>query len=143
MNFHSKSSEFKRMHSFHFSLLRLKLIGFLSVLFYSSLVSAAQVTLAWDANTEPDLAGYMIYYGFATRAYDYVVDVGDQTTFTLSGLEDGHTYYFAVTAYDTEDLESDFSNEVTKNFEFDNQPLTADAGPDQTVDEGVMVMQAA
>jgi len=61
----------------------------------------------------------------------------------FQGLEDGHKYYFAVTAYDTEDLESDFSNEVTKNFEFDNQPLTADAGPDQTVDEGVMVMQAA
>ena len=139
MNFHSKSSEFKRIHSFHFSLLNLKLVAFLSFLFYSSLVSAAQVTLSWDANTEPDLAGYMIYYGFATRAYDYVVNVGDQTTFTLSGLEDGHTYYFAVTAYDAEDLESDFSNEVTKNFEFDNQPPTADAGPDQTVDEGVIV----
>jgi hypothetical protein len=139
MSFPSKSREFKKIHSFQSSLLSLKLVAFLSVLFYSNLVSAAQVTLAWDANTDPDLAGYMIYYGFATRAYDYVVDVGDQTTFTLSGLEDGHTYYFALTAYDTEDLESDFSNEVTKNFEFDNQPPTADAGPDQTVDEGVIV----
>ena len=139
MSFPSKSREFKKTHSFQSSLLSLKLVVFLSVLFYSNLVSAAQVTLAWDANTDPDLAGYMIYYGFATRAYDYVVDVGDQTAFTLSGLEDGHTYYFALTAYDTEDLESDFSNEVTKNFEFDNQPPTADAGPDQTVDEGVIV----
>ena len=139
MSFPTKSKQFKKIHSFQSSLLSLKLVAFLSVLFYSNLVSAAEVALAWDANTDPDVAGYMIYYGFATRAYDYVVDVGDQTTFTLSGLEDGHTYYFAVTAYDTEDLESDFSNEVTKNFEFDNQPPTADAGPDQTVDEGVMV----
>jgi hypothetical protein len=139
MSFPYKSREFKKIHSFQYSLLSLKLIVFLPVFFYSNLVSAGQVTLAWDANTEPDLAGYMIYYGFATRAYDYVVDVGDQTTYTLSGLEDGHTYYFAVTAYDTEDLESDFSNEVMKNFELDNQPPTADAGPDQTVDEGVTV----
>jgi len=83
MSFPSKSREFKKIHSFHSSLLSLKLVAFLSVLFYSNLVSAAQVTLAWDANTEPDLAGYMIYYGFATGVYDYVVDVGDQTTFTL------------------------------------------------------------
>jgi hypothetical protein len=124
MSFSSKSREFKKIHSFQSSLLSLKLIAFLSVLFYSNLVSAAQVTLAWDANTDPDLAGYMIYYGFATRAYDYVVDVGDQTTFTLSGLEDGQTYYFALTAYDTEDLESDFSNEVTKNFEIDDLTVT-------------------
>lgn len=139
MSFPSKSRGFMKIHSFQSSLLSLKLAVFLSVLFYSNLVSAAEVTLAWDANTDPDVAGYMIYYGFAARDYDYVVDVGDQTTFTLSGLKDGHTYYFAVTAYDTEDLESDFSNEVTKNFDFDNQPPTADAGPDQTVDEGVVV----
>jgi hypothetical protein len=113
---------------------------FLSILFCSNLVSAAEVTLAWDANTEPDLAGYMIYYGFASQSYDYVVDVGDQATFTISDLEDGHTYYFAVTAYDTENLESDFSNEVTKTFGSDNQPPTAGAGPDQTVDEGVTVI---
>ena len=139
MNFPSKYREFKKTHSFQSFLLSLKLVAFLSVLFYSNLVSAAEVALTWDANTDPDVAGYMIYYGFAPRDYDYVVDVGDQTTFTLSGLEDGHTYYFSVTAYDTEDLESDFSNEVTKNFEFDNQLPTADAGPDQTVDEGVIV----
>lgn len=143
MSFSSKSREFKKIHSFQSSLLNIKLVAFLSVLFYSNLVSAAQVTLAWDANTDPDLAGYMLYYGFATRAYDYVVDVGDQTTFTLSGLEDGHTYYFALTAYNTEDLESDFSNEVTKNFEFDNQPPTADFDGDGDVDGSDLATFAA
>jgi len=101
MSFPSNSKQSRKIHPFQSSLLSLKFVAFLSILFYSNLVSAAEVTLAWDANTEPDLAGYMIYYGFATRSYDYVVDVGDQTTFTLSGLEDGYTYYFAVTAYDT------------------------------------------
>ena len=140
MRFPSKLRVFKKIHIFQFSLLRLKLFAFLSVLFYSNLVSAAEVTLAWDANTDPDLAGYMIYYGFASRSYDYVVDAENQTTFTISNLEEGHTYYFAVTAYDTEDLESDFSNEVMKSFEFASQSPTADAGPDQTVGEGQVVL---
>ena len=32
------------------------------ILFFSAIVFAADVTLAWDANTEYDLAGYRIYY---------------------------------------------------------------------------------
>jgi hypothetical protein len=124
MHFLSISKQFKKAHSFQSFLLSLKLFAFFSILSYSNIVSAAEVTLVWDANTEPYLAGYMIYYGFASRTYDYVVDVGDQTTFTLSGLEEGHTYYFAVTAYDTEDFESDFSNEVSANFELGNQLST-------------------
>lgn len=36
---------------------------------------AYQVTLAWDANTEPDIAGYMIHYGTASRDYTHSVDV--------------------------------------------------------------------
>lgn len=121
MNFLSTSNQFKKVHSFQSFLLSLKLLVFFSILSYSNLVSAAEVIVVWDANTEPNLAGYMIYYGFASHSYDYVVNVRDQTTFTFSGLEEGHTYYFAVTAYDTEDLESDFSNEVTASFKFGNQ----------------------
>jgi hypothetical protein len=34
------------------------------------------------------------------------------TTYTLSGLQEGVTYYLAVTAYDQQGTESDFSNEV-------------------------------
>ena len=94
MSFPSDSKQSRKIHPFQSSLLSLKLVAFLSILFYSNLVSAAEVTLAWDENTEPDLAGYMIYCGLASRSYDYVVDVGDQTTFTISDLENGHTYYF-------------------------------------------------
>jgi len=135
MSFPSKSKQFRKIHSIKSSLLSLKLVAFLSVLFYSNLVSPAEVKLAWDANTEPDLAGYFIYYGFATGEYDYVVDVGDQTTFTLSGLEDGHTYYFAVTAYDTEDLESDISNEVAKYFPEDG--IFEDLTPGHWAEEAI------
>jgi hypothetical protein len=74
--------------------------------------NSAQVTLAWDPNSEPDVAGYKIYYGFLSNQYIYNVDVGNRTSCTLSSLQDGTTYYFAATAYNIGRYESDFSNEV-------------------------------
>src|SRR2546425_1767923 len=79
-----------------------------------ALSSAAQVTLAWNANTEPDLAGYKLYYGLSSGSYQFSVDVGNQTSHTLSGLLDGRIYYFAATAYNVSLAESGFSNEVSK-----------------------------
>jgi hypothetical protein len=71
-----------------------------------------QVTLTWDPNSEPDLAGYEIYYGTASGNYQWNLDVGNVTTYTLTGLETGATYYAAATAYNTQGLESAYSNEV-------------------------------
>src|SRR3989475_6293918 len=76
--------------------------------------SAAQVTLTWDANTDPDLAGYKLYYGTSSRSYQLSVDVGNVTSYTLSGLLEGQIYYFAATAYTVSHNESGFSNEVSK-----------------------------
>jgi hypothetical protein len=86
----------------------------ISLLFFlTGSAHSAQVTLAWDANTDPDLAGYRIHYGFLSDQYSsYSVDVGNQTSYTLSNLPDGKTYYFSATAYDQAGYESDFSNEV-------------------------------
>jgi hypothetical protein len=72
----------------------------------------SQVTLTWDPNSETDLAGYDIYYGTASGSYQWKTDVGNVTTYTQSGLDIGVTYYFAATAYNTQGLESGFSNEV-------------------------------
>jgi hypothetical protein len=85
-----------------------------SVLFlvFSSLASAASVTLAWDAVAASDLAGYKLHYGYASGNYGMTVNVGNFTTAAISGLEEGKTYYLAVTAYDTSDNSSDYSNEV-------------------------------
>src|SRR3989441_2535680 len=76
--------------------------------------SAAQVTLAWDPNTETDLAGYKLYYGLSSGSYPSSVDVGNLTSYTLSGLLEGQSYYFAATAYNLSLAESGFSNEVSK-----------------------------
>ena len=70
------------------------------------------VTLEWDPNTEPDLAGYNIYWGYASGDYAFSADVGNQTTYTVTGLIPGMTYYYVATAYDTDGLESDYSDEV-------------------------------
>ena len=72
----------------------------------------AQVTLAWDPNQEPDVAGYKIHYGTYSGTYQHTVDVENFTSCTVSGLEEGKTYFFAVTAYDTHDNQSDYSAEV-------------------------------
>lgn len=73
---------------------------------------AAEVRLAWNANTEPDLAGYKIHYGTASGNYTTTIDVGNITTCTVPGLADGTRYYFAATAYDTSANDSCYSNEV-------------------------------
>src|SRR5256712_3468200 len=79
-----------------------------------ALSSAAQVTLTWDPNTEPDLAGYKLYYSTSSGSYQSSVDVGNLTSYTLSGLLEGRIYYFAATAYNLSLGESGFSNEVNK-----------------------------
>jgi hypothetical protein len=77
-------------------------------------ISGAQsVTLAWNSNSETNLAGYRLYYGQASRSYSGIVPVGKhETSATVTNLEAGLTYYFAVTAYTGDGLESDYSDEV-------------------------------
>ena len=84
----------------------------LALLLFVSNVYAGQVTLAWDAVSAPSLSGYRLYYGQNSGSYSSQLDAGTQTTYTVPGLTDGQTYYFAVTAYDA-DEESAFSNEVS------------------------------
>jgi hypothetical protein len=87
----------------------------LLLFFWIGSAHSAQVTLAWDPNTDPDLAGYRIHYGLLSDQYSSSVDVGNQTSYTVVSLEGGKTYYFAATAYDQAGYESDFSNEVVFN----------------------------
>ena len=84
----------------------------LGLFWCTSLAAAASVTLAWDASAAPELAGYKLYYGYASRSYRLSVNVGQATTATLSGLDEAKVYYLAVVAYDAHGNESDFSNEV-------------------------------
>ena len=84
----------------------------LIIAFLASHGQAAEVKLAWDPSPG-NPAGYKLYYGQASRSYQGAIDVGLNTTYTLSGLIDGQRYYLSVTAYDTAGNESDHSDEVT------------------------------
>lgn len=68
--------------------------------------------LEWNPNPETNIAGYRVYYGTASRDYATTVDVGNIITFESPDLATGMVYYFAVTAYNTHNLESDYSDEV-------------------------------
>lgn len=73
----------------------------------------AQVSLFWDPNPEPDLAGYRLHYGFSAGNYTSSIDVGNRTAYIIEHLKPDVAYYITATAYNTADMESDYSNEVT------------------------------
>ena len=109
------SSQSKLRQSFHrFSSFLISVaVSTLILFFYNTNVFSAQITLAWDPNTEPDLAGYKVYYGTASRVYGSPIILGKVTTYTLAGLTQGQNYFYSVTARDTSGNDSDYSNEVS------------------------------
>jgi hypothetical protein len=82
----------------------------------------AGVTFGWTANTDP-VAGYKIHYGPASRTYNQVFDARNVTAGTVSNLVAGTRYFFALTAYNSQGLESDYSNEITYFVPTNTAPL--------------------
>lgn len=71
-----------------------------------------------DGTPLTQLAGYRIYYGTTSpldKSTSLSIDVGTDTSFTLSGLDAG-TYFFAATAYDAMGNESALSEEASKTI---------------------------
>jgi hypothetical protein len=96
------------------------------------------VTLAWSASTDPNVAGYNIYYGGASHTYTNMIPVGNATSVTIPGLVQGTTYYFAATTYTTSGLESAFSGELAYLVPAGaNQPPTLNAINDLTITENI------
>ena len=90
-----------------------------------------QITLAWDANTEPHLEGYILYGSKASPCppYDYI-DTYPVTKLAdplnprckVTDLEKDVIYYFVVSAYDKAGNESDFSNIISSKGEIASCP---------------------
>jgi hypothetical protein len=59
------------------------------------------------------VVGYFLYYGTASGAYTNQTDVGTNTTFTVTGLVAGSTYYFSATSYTAAGIESSYVPEVS------------------------------
>jgi hypothetical protein len=76
--------------------------------------------LGWDPNSEADLAGYRVHYGTSSGEDTNFVDVGLTTTYRLDNLLEEIPFYIALTAYDSANNESDFSEEVSSVSMVDN-----------------------
>jgi len=96
------------------------LVSFKVLLLFIIFISPANVahcldlSFAWDANTEPDLAGYRVFYRQEGQNYDYNNPVWEtiETTCTIFGLDNNTTYYFISRAFDIYGNESDNSVEL-------------------------------
>lgn len=81
------------------------------------------VELKWRPSPDPDLGGYLIYYGESRGEYfgtdasagTSPLDVGLRTTYLVDGLRDGALYYFTIAAYDRANPRhvGEFSREVS------------------------------
>jgi hypothetical protein len=96
---------------FRRQLLRVFSIAFLALLACSATLSAQ--TLMWNANTEADLAGYIVQYGTQSGSPSTSIDVGNTTSRAFTGLTAGSTYYFRVVAYNSGGQQSTPSSEVS------------------------------
>ncbi len=113
-----------------------RLILITLAIFGSVFYSSAQTPLLeWDPSWDPTVVGYKVYCGEGSRDYDRAVDVGPSTSFPLTKLEPGLTYYFAITAYTVESVESGYSDEIYYTSPIDGinaigtpLRLTTDAG---------------
>lgn len=76
------------------------------------------ITLAWDASTGGDIAGYRLLYGTNSFGYTHsatITNISKTNTITarLEGLDEGVTYYAACVSFNSLGIESVPSNEVS------------------------------
>ena len=60
----------------------------------------------------------MVYYGPAAGTYTSSIDVGNTTSYTVTGLTEGVTYHFVATAYDASHTQSGASNDVSATIAY-------------------------
>ena len=105
---------------------------------FSASVWGKTVTLSWDASPSA-ISGYKIYYDTGSSALldgagategSSPIDAGNVLTYAIHGLPDDVDHYFAVTAYDSSDNESTYSNTVHSPIvsSGNNQPILASIG---------------
>jgi hypothetical protein len=68
--------------------------------------SANSVELSWDANAEPDLAGYIVYRSVNGGAFEKIATVNEIPAYSDKPVEAGKTYRYVVTAKDKSGNES-------------------------------------
>ena len=96
----------------------------LSLLLIATSARASQIAIAWDANTEPDLAGYIVEYGPSSAPFTLSTDVGNTTSWSMASATPGVSYTFRVVAYNAQGVSAP-SNIVTTTAPYDGPALLA------------------
>lgn len=99
--------------------LNVVLVSIFSLLTLGSQSMASTSVIEWDPptlNTDgtaiTNLTGYIVYYGETSGSYGDGIDVGNVATCTLTGLDDGKTYYATVKAYNGYGMQSENAGEL-------------------------------
>lgn len=71
-----------------------------------------RLTLTWDQNEEPTVAGYLVYWGTEPGVYPWQVDVMQMNKVTIPDLTPGAAYFVSVTAYTIDGVESEPAPEL-------------------------------
>ena len=82
------------------------MIGIAVVLTGTSAFALREVTLGWDADLNPTVAGYNIYTLEENSPLPLKQNVGLSTQAKITGLKEGLNYSFKVTAYNQFGVES-------------------------------------
>jgi len=77
-----------------------------------SVTGDRMVTLYWLPNTEDDLAGYRVYRNFEPYGYYEFIAETPVEYFVDDNVINGVTYYYAVSAFDEDNNESELSYEL-------------------------------
>src|SRR5262245_25519308 len=89
------------------------MVTLLLVISFARVAEAANLTLAWDSPSDSVTTGYIIFYGTASRSYSQQINSGPVTSYTVTGLTAGTTYYFVVCAYSATGALSSPSTEIS------------------------------
>lgn len=92
---------------------RLVLLTATAFALMASVAAAQNVTLAWNANPETNIRGYLVQYGTQSGSPSSTIDVGNVTSRAFTSLAIGSTYYFRVIAYNTSGQNSQPSTQVS------------------------------
>ncbi|MSP64723.1 MAG: fibronectin type III domain-containing protein, partial [Bacteroidetes bacterium] len=73
------------------------------------------ISVLWDSTLNSNQKGYKVYYDTDSSGYSFAhsIDVGNVTSYKLSGLATGKKYFITVIVYDLGGNESWYSNEVS------------------------------
>ena len=81
---------------------------------YSTSNASKTIKLAWDPSPDSlQVVGHIMCWGSSSKNYNYFnLLPGTQTVANISGAFTAPLYYFAVKAFDSNGIQSDFSNEA-------------------------------